>query len=70
MVFTRAGIVVAAFGLAMVAFPKVVLRYQRWRFPEETIDYSAERIKTVRYGGVVFLAIGAAFLGGDQLGVL
>lgn len=70
MVFTRAGVVVAIFGVAMVAFPEQVLRYQRWRFPEEVIDDSPRRIRIVRYGGVVLLSIGVAFVVGDQQGLL
>lgn len=70
MVFTRAGIVVAFFGAVMVAAPKLVVRYQQWRFPEEVVDASPKRIRTVRYGGVVLLAIGIGFVVGDQYGLL
>lgn len=70
MVFTRAGVVVALFGVAMVAFPEQVLRYQRWRHPEDVIDTTPRRIRIVRYGGVVLLGIGVGFVVSDQQGLL
>ena len=70
MVFLRAGIVIGIFGVLMVAFPEQVLRFQRWRYPEEVLETNPTRVGYVRYGGVAFVAIGALFIAGARLGVL
>ncbi|AGN00258.1 hypothetical protein L593_01525 [Salinarchaeum sp. Harcht-Bsk1] len=70
MVFLRAGVVIAIFGVLMVAFPEQMLAFQRWRYPEEVLETNPTRIGYVRYGGVAFVAIGAAFVAGAQLGIL
>lgn len=61
MVYATAGILLAAFGLAALVAPRIVLKWENRRQRRRDADLSERRIRIVRISGLAFLAVGLVF---------